>query len=99
MPGMYPFTGRAGDAMLMDLSTWHTSLPNTCGKDREGLILQFGPFWRESGLTSMGKSLESAGRLGKEPSMLRQLLGLEYAAGGNYYDAEWMAANPRADLR
>ena len=38
------FAGRAGDAMLMDLRTWHTAMPNTTDRDRETLIISFNDY-------------------------------------------------------
>ena len=46
MPGHVQFTGKAGDAMLMDLSTWHAAIPSTLADPsvmRAGLIIQASP--------------------------------------------------------
>ena len=48
MPGHVQFTGKAGDALLMDLSTWHAAIPSTLVNppetvSRAGLIIQAAP--------------------------------------------------------
>ena len=41
MPNAIPFTAKAGDAMLMDLRTYHTAFANTSGHERRTLILMY----------------------------------------------------------
>jgi ectoine hydroxylase-related dioxygenase (phytanoyl-CoA dioxygenase family) len=96
MPGHVRLSGKAGDCMLADIRTWHTALANHTDKERESLIVFFTPFWRKGGLVASAQRLEAGGRA--LSPRLRQMLGLELMGGGNIYDPEWLAANPRADL-
>ena len=80
MPGHVQFTGKAGDAMLMDLSTWHGAIPSTLTNPatsvgRAGLIIQASPSKdKQEGFIS-----ESAARADDRgwvnTPVLRQLLG------------------------
>lgn len=58
MPGAMRLAGKAGDAMLADIRTWHTAMENTTDTPRESLILMFSPFWRKGGLEASGKRVE-----------------------------------------
>ena len=98
MPGSWEFVAKAGDAMVMDLRTFHTAMPNTGTRNRRTLILMYAPFWRKSGLERSARQLLAAG---VELSPLqRQLMALDQRDGaGNIYDEEWLAAHPRPDIR
>jgi ectoine hydroxylase-related dioxygenase (phytanoyl-CoA dioxygenase family) len=98
MPGLFEFTAQAGDAMLMDLRTYHTALPNVGARDRRTLILMYAPFWRKSGLESAARALLARGV--ELTDVERQLLALEQRGGaGNIFDPRWLEKNPRPDIR
>jgi hypothetical protein len=82
MPGLMSFTGKAGDAMLMDIRTWHAAMPNTSNLPRESIIIQFAASkWQQTGtMISSAKRLERqrAEFLAPRP-ILRQMLGLGIA--------------------
>jgi hypothetical protein len=82
MPGLMSFTGKAGDAMLMGIRTWHAAMPNSSNLPRESIIIQFAASkWQQTGtMISSAKRLERqrAEFLAPRP-ILRQMLGLGIA--------------------
>lgn len=82
MPGAHLFTGRAGDAMLMDIRCWHAAQPNRSDRPRESVIVQYAAFkWQQAGafVNSMAR-LDAASKIPPERPILRQMAGLEIAS-------------------
>ena len=84
MPGHLQFTGKAGDAMLMDLSTWHAAIPSTLAEPsssvaRAGLIIQASPSKdKQEGFVAQSAAvIDARGWIDdcEHPAVLRQLLG------------------------
>ena len=89
MPGAVRFTGKAGDAMLVDIRCWHAAGgPNLSDRPRESIIIQYAGFkWQQTGsLIASARRLDEQGRIdaaaddddNRRPR-LRQILGLEIA--------------------
>ena len=94
------FAGRAGDAMIMDLRTWHTAMPNTTDRDRETLIISFNNYIVK-GMEGSTRRLFAEGRLpaAETDPALRHMLGIERTDGGaDYFNCDWLRENPRPDL-
>eukprot|EP01048_Picozoa_sp_COSAG05_P003035 COSAG05_NODE_135_length_16947_cov_294.166548_4_plen_98_part_00 len=81
MEGHIKFTGKAGDAMMFDIRTHHTAMPNTSELDRQSIIIRYSPYWLKTGLREVGEALEAQGKLEGRSAMCRQLLGMELADG------------------
>ena len=45
MPNMKKLTGRAGSAIVWDVTCWHTGTANTSHRDRRLIIYGYQPFW------------------------------------------------------
>lgn len=45
MPGMKKLPGKAGDAIIYDVSCWHSGTRNSSTRDRIAYILSYMPFW------------------------------------------------------
>ena len=88
MEGHVKFTGNAGDAMLFDIRTWHTAMPNTSDQERRSIIMRFSPAWLKSGMKERGFALEKEGHLEGRGPMMRQLLGMGLANGQQSYFAD-----------
>lgn len=74
MPGAHLFTGRAGDAMLMDIRCWHAAQPNLSDRPRESLIVQYAAFkWQQAGaFVNSITRLNAAGKIPPERPILRK---------------------------
>ena len=77
-PELERFMAQPGDAMLMDLRTWHTAVPNRSGRNREGLILMFGDWHRKAAapVVTAARNLQQTGALKGADPILHQLLGI-----------------------
>ena len=76
MPAHVPLRLAAGEACLLDIRTFHAAMPNTSGRGRESLIIQYAPFRRkqEYFTASSCSRLLAAGKLNS--AILRQLCGI-----------------------
>ena len=85
MPGMVSVEVKAGSAFLFDTRLWHTTLPNTGGRDRWCVLTLYSPFYqKQPGVTvEAAVALEAAGQLNTPER--RQLFGLEPMTGPNGY--------------
>eukprot|EP01051_Picozoa_sp_SAG22_P003015 SAG22_NODE_142_length_17922_cov_10.990406_5_plen_153_part_00 len=85
MPNHVECVVRAGTALVMDTSIWHTSLPNTSPEDRRGVIIGYRSSETRAAGHACGLSEETVLRLdreGKLPPARRMLMGLGTAATG-----------------
>lgn len=100
MPGHVQFTGKAGDAMLMDLATWHAAIPSTVAEPsssvfRAGIIIQASPCKdKQEGFLALSAAVVDAkGWIddSANPPVLRQLLGFgpERYGGPNFPPHAW----------
>ena len=82
MEGHVKFAGKAGDAMMFDIRTHHTAMPNTSQLERQSIIIRYSPFWlKNTGMREIGEAMEAQGKLEGRSAMCRQLLGMGMADG------------------